>query len=126
VANLAYNAFTYSALGDTPVVGPAFRQAIRNDAPIVASYVAIGDMLRALGPLRTWGEATAAEAAAPLAEKVRAYPPGASAAFFGAPMSSAQSRMQRAQQTAPFLLLLAVVLWWRRPRAVHMLPRLRR
>ena len=76
LASLLYNLFVFSALASHPQVGTALRNAIRNDAPIVSIYVLVGDLVR-VGPLATLGDASAAEIAGPIAEKIRSYPPGA-------------------------------------------------
>lgn len=122
--SLLYNLFVFSALASHPQIGSALRNAIRNDAPVVSIYVLVGDVLRA-GPLATLGDASAADIAAPLAEKIRSYPPGAVATLFGQPQSAPQSQLQWSHQLFPYLLLLTGILWWRRPKPVHMMPRRR-
>lgn len=124
LASLLYNLFVFSALASHPQIGTALRNAIRNDAPIVSIYVLVGDLVR-VGPLATLGDASAAEIAAPIAEKIRSYPPGAVATLFGSPQSASQSQLQWSHQLLPFLLLLTAILWWRRPKPVHMMPRRR-
>lgn len=120
-----YNAIVFSALASHPVVGSALRGAIRNDAPLVSAYVFIGDGIRALGPLSALGNESAERIAQPISEKIRGFPPGSVAILFGRPMSAQQSQLQWTHQLMPFLLLIAGILWWRRPRQVHMMPRRR-
>lgn len=120
-----YNALVFSALASHPAIGTALRNAIRNDAPVVSVYVFVGDGLRALGPLSTLGSESAERIAEPISDKVRSYPPGSVAILFGRPMSAQQSQLQWAHQLMPFLSLIAGILWWRRPRQVHMMPRRR-
>lgn len=125
LACVLYNAFLFSALASHPAIGSALRHAIRNDAPVVSIYVLIGDGLRTLGPISTVGNESAERIAAPISENVRSYPPGSVAILFGRPMSAQQSQLQWTHQLMPFLMLIAGVLWWRRPRQVHMMPRRR-
>ncbi|GEM_PF-1887934 len=125
VATLLFNLFTYTALASHPGVGKGFRDAIKNDSPVIALYVWAGDVLRGLPGLDAVGDRTAADAAAPIEERMKAVPAASGAIFFGASQSFAQSSMQRANQAMPFLMVIAGVLWWRRPRPVHLRPRLR-
>lgn len=112
------NSFTYSAFADHPQVGKAFRAAVADDAPVIASYLLIGDFLRKALP--SVGTETAYAAAEPLAERINAYPPAAVAVFFGEPQSSQQGRMQWQHRLMPVFLLLALLTWWRRPQNIHM------
>lgn len=122
---LAFNAFSYAALAGHAEIGKAFRTAVEGDSPIIQGYIALGDLLRRLPGLDGIGDATANAAAEPLVDRIRPFPPGASAIFFGAAQSPAQSRMLWTHRLLPFLLVLTVVLWWRRQKPVHMRPRLR-
>lgn len=125
IINLLHNCFTYAALAGHPEVGSAFSNAIRNDSPIVEAYIAAGSALRGLPGLSTLGDATAAAAAAPLAPRIKDFPQGADAMFFGESRSSAQSRMLWSRRLTPFLALVALVVWMRRQRPIHMKARLR-
>jgi hypothetical protein len=122
---LLFNVFTFAALSAHPVVGKAFRQAVIEDSPVVASYVVTGEFARQIPGLDALGDGTAAAAAAPLADKITAFPAGAAAVFFGDPLSSAQGRMLWARRLQPYLVLVAAIMWWRRPRPVHLRQRLR-
>ena len=92
--------------------------AVADDAPVIASYLLIGDFLRKALP--SVGTETAYAAAEPLAERINAYPPAAVAVFFGEPQSSQQGRMQWQHRLMPVFLLLALLTWWRRPQNIHM------
>lgn len=123
--DLAFNSFTYAALATHPDIGSAFRNSIKNDSPIVELYIAAGSALRGLPGLSSLGDATAAAAAKPLRERVKSYPQGADAIFFGDAQSSAHSQMLWSRRLMPLLLLLAVVTWMRRQKAVHLVKRRR-
>ncbi len=125
VVNVLHNCLTYAALADHPQIGSAFRNAIRNDSPIVETYILAGSALRGLPGLSTLGDATAAAAAAPLAPRIADFPQGAGAMFFGQSMSAAQGRMLWSRRLTPFLALIAGIAWLRRQRPVHMKERLR-
>ena len=125
VSTLLFNMFTYSALAAHPGVGKGFRDAIKDDSPVVALYILAGDVLRSLPGLDSIGEQTAIDAASPIEERLKAVPAASGAIFFGESHSLAQSSMQRGSQAMPFLIMIAALLWWRRPRPVHLRPRLR-
>ena len=115
---LLANAFTFAAVGDHARIGKHFRAAVADDAPIVATWLLLGDALRKVLP--TVGNETAEYAAAPLAERISGYPPAAVAVFFGDSMSAQQSRMQWQHRLAPIFLVLALIAWLRRPKSVHL------
>lgn len=125
LATLAFDAFTYAALAAHSEVGKAFRSAIESDSPLIQGHIALGNLLRGLPGLAGVGDDTANAAAAPLVERIRSFPPGASAVFFGSPQSTAQSRMLWTHRLLPYLLGLTLVLWWRRQKPVHLRQRLR-
>lgn len=125
VSTLAFNAFTYAALAHHAEIGTAFRAAIDNDSPIIEGYVILGDVLRALPGMSSIGDVTAAAAAEPLVARIKPFPPGASAVFFGNAQSAAHGRMLWSHRMLPFMLALACILWWRRQKPVHMRNRLR-
>lgn len=125
ILNLLHNCFTFAALADHPEIGSAFRNAIKNDSPFIEIYIAGGSAMRGLPGLATLGDVTAASAAAPLEARIKDFPQGADAMFFGESKSSAQSRMLWSWKLTPFLVLIALVAWFRRQRPVHMKQRLR-
>lgn len=125
LATLLFNAFTYAAFAARADVGPPFRRAIADDAPIILIYVRLGDALRGLPGLETLGDATAAGAAEPLAARIAEFPPGASAVFFGDPQPGDHDRMRWTHRILPFLLLAVVFFAWRRQKPVHLRQRLR-
>jgi len=125
LATLLFNIFTYAALAAHPVVGKGFHDAIKDDSPVIALYVLAGEVLRQLPGLDSVGNGTAANAVSPIEERLRAVPAASGAIFFGESHSLAQSSMQRGSQAMPFLIVIAALLWWRRPRPVHLRPRLR-
>lgn len=120
VVDLLFNFFTYAALAEHPEMGSAFRNAIKNDSPIVETYIAGGKLLRRIPGLSTIGDATAAAAAEPLLPRIKDFPQGADAVFFGEPQGAAHGRMLWSRQLMPFLLVLAIVLWSRRQKPVHL------
>ncbi len=115
---LLANAFTFAALGDHAKVGKHFRAAVSDDAPIVATWLLIGDALRKVLP--TTGNETAEMAAAPLVERIAGYPPAAVAVFFGDSQSSQQSRMQWQHRLLPVFFVIFLIAWLRRPKNIHL------
>lgn len=125
VVNLLYNMVCFSALASEASIGGALRSGFNGDAPVVASYVLAGDLLRKIPGLETLGDGTARAVAGPLHEKIKSYPPAAVAVLFGEVQSPQQKRILWTHRMQPWLLLLAALLWWRRPRPVHLRERLR-
>ncbi|GMU43378.1 MAG: hypothetical protein IT479_09355 [Xanthomonadales bacterium] len=122
VVDVLFNCFSYAALAEHPEMGNAFRNAIKNDSPIVESYIAGGRFLRSLPGMARIGDDTAAAAAAPLLARVKDFPQGADAVFFGNAKSGAHARMLWGRILMPFLALLAIVLWVRRQKPVQTRP----
>lgn len=125
LATLLFNAFTYAALASHAEIGSAFRMAIKNNSPFIEGYVWLGDQLRDLPGLSTWGDSTANAAAEPLIDRIRPHPRGAAAVFFGESKSPAHGRMLWAQRMLPWFAIIAAILWARRQKSVHMRNRLR-
>lgn len=125
MGTLLFNAFSYSALASHAEIGKAFRSAIDNDSPFIEGYVWIGDRLRQIPGLAEWGDATASAAAQPLIARIKSFPPGASAVFFGETESGAHSRMRWGHRLLPFFALVVVIAWMRRQKPVHMVNRYR-
>lgn len=124
-ANLLFNAFTYSALASHKEIGNSFRLSIEQNSPFIEFYVWLGDILRGLPGMSGIGDATANAAAEPLIARIRPHPRGAAAVFFGESQSAAHGRMLWAQKALPFVLVIAVIVWARRQKPVHMRARLR-
>ncbi len=125
LGTLIYNMLTFSALASEPRIGTAIRNGFNGDALVAATYVLGGDVLRMIPGLQTLGDDTARAVATPLEEAIKGYPPAAVAVFFGNARSVAHSRMLWAHRLQPWLILIAALLWWRRPKPVHLRERLR-
>jgi len=122
---LVYNMVTFSALASESRIGGAIRDGFNGDAIVAATYVLGGDVLRKVPGLEALGDDTARSVADPLEEAIKGYPPAAVAVFFGRAQSAAHSRMLWAHRLQPWLILIAALLWWLRPKPVHLRERLR-
>ena len=125
IGTFLFNAFSFAALASHAEIGRAFRNAIENDSPFIEGYVWVGDRLRLVPGLSGWGDTTANAAAEPLVARIKPFPPGASAVFFGDIESGAQSRMRWGHRLLPFLAVIGVIAWSRRQKPVHMVKRYR-
>lgn len=125
LGTLIYNMVTFSALASEPRIGAAIRDGFNGDALVAATYVLGGDLLRRIPGLDSLGDETARAVATPLEETIKGYPPAAVSVFFDRARSAAHSRMLWAHRLQPWLILIAALLWWRRPKPVHLRERLR-
>ena len=115
VLTLGYDLWLWGGLARHAEFGPALQKSGRYDVSLASLYLQSGAPLLDLTGLGLRAAADAEAAFRPVLARVRAspmaamdnlqqdMPAGAKACYFGAPL----------------LLVLAVLLWWRRPREVH-------
>lgn len=120
---MGYNMLVHSALADHEEIGPAIRESARLHAPITALYILGGDQLRKVPALRAVAAGPAGQIADGIASAVRSYPPGAMDVLFATPQSRAQRHLHWTHDGAYIVLLVFALLYWRRPRSVHLMRR---
>ncbi len=118
LVTLAYNAWYWGGAARIPDLGPIITTAAAREAPLVDAYLSLG------GQLLTWtgqgGAAeTAAEAAfAPARQRILAMPRLAIDDLFGNRYSTALSVLVFSHWLCPLALVISLIAWWLRPKAI--------
>lgn len=122
LASLLYDLVIWGAVPALDEVGPAIADSARREAPLAATYIALGAPIDGAIPfLRSFGQERLTTALAEGFERIREDRTVAMDLIFGASWNN-QHRWIKTMYWAPLpLLLLTLVLWLRRPRQVHTL-----
>lgn len=105
-----------------PDVGPIVRRSAMREAPLVATFIVLGEGVGKLVPwLRDLGQGWADKALAPAKERLLADPDVAMDFIFNQSMNATQRTATRGVYAVPLLLVLAVIAYLRRPRQVRMM-----
>lgn len=116
---LFYDLFLWGGLARTPALGYLVTQGTQREVSLAGIYVPLGRMLvDNTGMARAAGEFAQARFAS-LEARLLANP----AAAMDTLISNLPSNVRVAYYGAPILLLVTAFLWWRRPRGVHMGPK---
>ena len=120
--SLIYDLLVWGAVPALDEVGPAIADSARREAPLAATYIALGAPIDAAIPfLQSFGRDRLTEAWSESFERIREDKTVAMDLVFGTTWN-AQHRWIKTMYWAPPLLLLAtLVLWLRRSKQVHML-----
>jgi hypothetical protein len=119
-----YDIVVWGGVHSLPDVGSAIAESARREAPLAATYIAIGSIVdSALPSLAAFGSARLADAFGDGFERIRADPTVAMDLIFSSSWNAAHSWIKLMYWATPILLLLAVILWVRRPRQVRVLRR---
>lgn len=105
-----------------PDMGPIVRRSAMREAPLVSTFIVLGEGVGKLVPsLRELGQGWAERALAPARERLLADPDVAMDFIFSQSMNATQRTATRGVYAAPLLLALAVIAYLRRPRQVRMM-----
>jgi hypothetical protein len=105
-----------------PDLGAIVRRSAMREAPLVATYMVLGEGMGKVVPsLRNLGQSWADKALAPAKERLLADPDVAMDFIFNQSMNATQRTATRGVYAAPLLLVLAVIAYLRRPRQVRMM-----
>lgn len=119
VLMLAWDLYLWGGLTRAPDIGPLALEATRREVSLAAIYAPTGRAMLDVTGLTPRAAAEAAETFAPVRERLLANPPAAMETLIEDMPSSARI----SYYGAPALFLLFCLLWWRRPRGVHMMGR---
>lgn len=109
------------ALGE---VGENIADSARREAPLATTYIAIGGVVDSvIPPLRGFGDAFLSDALSPGFDRIRDGTSGTMDLVFGPSWNAAHGWLKTMYWATPVTLLLAVVLWTRRPRAIRTIRR---
>ena len=119
-----YDLVVWGGVSALPDVGEGIADSARREAPLAATYIAIGDVLDSAVPsLRDYGSARLTDAFSEGFERIRADPTVAMDLLFGPSWNATHSWIKTAYWAAPVLLLIALILWVRRPKKISLLRR---
>lgn len=123
-ASLLYNAVVWGGVHYLNDVGAALAESARREAPLAATYIAIGGAIdRAMPSLGEFGASRLTDALSPGFEQVRADPATGMAVVFGSTLNVSHTWLRTMYWSTPVFLILACISWVRRPRQVKTLRR---
>lgn len=120
---LAFDAIVWSAAAQMPGAGVPLYRSARREAPLTYFYMTAGRPLRAIAPLRDYGDAQAHAAFTTAAGEIGLKPELAMEIAHGRARSSGQATLQWMHYAPPVLLIAWLVAYLRRPRSVHLVAR---
>ena len=119
-----YDIVVWGGVRALPDVGPAIADSAQREAPLAATYIAIGGAVdSALPALGAFGSARLADAFADGFERIRADPTVAMDLIFSSTWNASHSWIKLMYWATPILLLLSLILWVRRPKQLRVLRR---
>jgi len=119
-----YDLVVWGSVSALPEVGEGIADSARREAPLATTYIALGDMLDSAVPaLRDYGSARLTDGFSEGFERIRADPTVAMDLIFGPSWNATHSWIKTTYWAAPVLLLIALVLWVRRPKKISVLRR---
>jgi hypothetical protein len=119
-----YDIVVWGGVRSLPDVGPAIADSAQREAPLAATYIAIGGIVDSVLPsLATFGSERLSRAIGDGFERIRADPTVAMDLIFSSSWNAAHSWLKLMYWATPVLLVLAVVLWVRRPKQLRVVRR---
>jgi hypothetical protein len=123
-ASLLYNAVVWGGVYYLVDVGNAIAESAQREAPLAATYIALGGVIdRAMPSLGEFGASRLTDALGPAFGQVRADPSTAMAVMFDSTSNVSHTWLRTMYWSTPVFLLLACVSWARRPKQVRSLRR---
>ena len=119
---LLFDLVVWGAAPTLPEIGPAIHQSANREAPVVAGYIWLGSYLDAALPaLGRSGGAVLQRALEPSVERIHEDPATAMDVIFNTTNNRAHWWIKFLFNAAPVLLVLSLLLWWRRPRKISLI-----
>ncbi len=116
---LLFNLMVWGGVKDIPVVGTKIRELAQTQAPLVITYMFLGEQLDHVVPaLGKFGTDYATQSFEPVLQRIKDDPNMAVEALFESPAASIVRFMF---WLAPCLLGVFLIFWWRRPRKVSLM-----
>jgi len=116
---LLFDLVVWGGVKTIPEVGPKIRQIAQTQAPLVLTYMVIGEQLDAVVPaLGRFGADYASQAFGDVVQRIKDDPNVAVIALFDSNTNSQQATVKAMFWAVPVLLVLFLIFWWRRPRQV--------
>jgi len=116
----AYDIVIWGGVASLPNVGAGIVDSAHREAPIAATYIAIGTPLdEAMPSLGDYANARLTEGLGDGFERIRADPTVAMDLIFSSTWNGTHRLIKAMYWGAPVMLLVTIVFWFRRPKAVH-------
>lgn len=124
VVTLLYDLVVWGAVPALDEIGPSIATSARREAPLAATYIALGAPLdRAIRPLQAFGQRRLTAAFGEGFERIREDRNVAMDLIFAMTWNDRHRWIKAMYWAPPLLLALTLVLWLRRPKQVHTLAR---
>lgn len=124
VASLFYNVVIWGGVRELSEVGIAITDSAHREAPLAATYIALGGIVDSAMPsLGAFGGSRLTDALGEGFEPIRADPGVAMDLVFGTTWNAAHRWLKTMYWSTPVFLVLALILWARRPKQVRVLRR---
>jgi hypothetical protein len=120
---LAFNAWLYGSLAGEPAVGPALATSARANAPLLHTYIVLGEPLAAHAG--AWGRYVADAAFGDAYSSITASPATAASQLFTQSHGALRGLLVVLYWATPVLLVLALAAWVLRSRQAHLIGRVR-
>lgn len=122
LAVLLYDLVVWGAVPALDEIGPSIAGSARREAPLAATYIALGAPLDAAVPaLQSFGRSRLTAALSESFDRIREDKTVAMDLILGTAWNNQHRWIQATYWAAPCLLLLTLVLWLRRPKPVRTL-----
>ncbi len=121
---LAFNAWLYGSLAREPDIGPALASSARATAPLLHTYIALGEPLAM--HTGSSGQHVADAAFADAYPSIVASPATAAGQLFTESHGPLRGLLLALYRATPVLLVLALAAWVLRSRQTHLMGRARR
>jgi len=119
-----YDIVVWGGVPALPKVGGHIADSARREAPIAATYIAIGSPLDTAVPsLGDYAYAVLTEGLSEGFDRIREDPTVAMDLIFSTTWNPTHRWIKAMYWGAPVMLLVTTILWFRRPKAVHALRR---
>jgi hypothetical protein len=116
---LAFNAWLYGSLAREPEIGPALASSARANAPLLHTYIALGEPLTA--HTGSSGQRVADAAFADAYPSITASPATAASQLFTQSLGPLRGLLVLLYWATPALLVLALAAWVLRSRPTHLM-----
>lgn len=119
-----YDIVVWGGVPALPHVGAGIADSAHREAPLAATYIAIGTPLdEAMPSLGDYATARLTEAFSEGFDRIRNDPTAAMDLIFSSTWNPTHRWIKAMYWGAPIMLLVTAVLWFRRPKPVHALRR---
>jgi hypothetical protein len=116
----AYDIVIWGSVRALPDVGAGIAASAQHEAPLAATYIAIGSAVDSAVPaLQTFGAMRLTEALSDGFERIRTDPTVAMDLIFSSTWNASHRWIKMMYWAAPVLLVIAVILWVRRPKKIR-------